>query len=268
MEGAVRMLERKILAGRVAVVTGASRGIGRAIALALAGHGASVVLAARDGDRLAQVVGEIEAAGGAAAACTVDLRNPAGPGRAVEAAQERFGRLDILVNNAGDTRFGPFESLTDEDFASGFSLKYDSTVRACRAAWPLLKESRGVVINIAGVGGRVPGPNFAIGGSVNAAVMALTKSLAAYGIDHGVRVLSVNPGSVETDRLRTSIGAWAQANGITGDEMVRQMVADAKTLRLGRPEEIANLVAFLVSPAAGWMTGTLVDIDGGAVKGI
>lgn len=256
------------LGGKVAVVTGANRGIGRAIALRLAAKGAAVVLGARDTGKLDEAAQVIEAAGGMAAPFAVDLRDPDGPVRLVEFARERMGGLDILVNNAGDTKFGPFLDLTDADFESGFGLKYYAALRASRAAWPLLAARKGVIVNIVGIGGRVPGPEFAIGASVNAAVMALTKSLAAFGVDQGVRVCAVNPGSVATDRLNSSVAAWAEKSGTTPEAMVDKLIADQKVLRLGKPEDIAAIVAFLASPAASWITGSLIDVDGGAVKAI
>jgi len=262
------MAQDGILAGKVAVVTGGNKGIGRSIALRLAADGAQVMIGARDAAGNDAVVAAIAAAGGTAGALAVDLRDPQGPGRLIQAGADRFGGLDILVNNAGDTRFGAFEKLTDEDFEAGFSLKYYSAMRSSRAAWPLLTASKGVIVNIAGIGGRVPAADFAIGASVNAAVGALTKSLADAGIAHGLRVVAINPGTVETDRLQYAAKAWAERDGVSVPEMLTRLATDQKALRIGQPEDISAIVAFLVSPAASWITGSLIDVDGGSVKGI
>src|SRR5512143_244579 len=160
------------LQGKISIVTGASRGLGRAVALRLAAAGSSVVLCARDRQLLDAAVAQIRAAGGAAEAIALDLRVPDSGQRVVEFAIERFGRVDILVNNAGATKRGEFLELTDDDFADGFALKYFGSVRLTRACWPHLKASSGSVVFISGVGGRTPGAQFSIGGSVNAALLS------------------------------------------------------------------------------------------------
>ena len=166
---------------RVAIVTGASRGIGRAIALRLACDGAAVALAARDRAALDRAVYEIQAAGGQAASIALDLRLPESAGRLVAFTVESFGRIDILVNNAGATKRGEFLTLTDDDWIDGFTLKFFGAMRLTRAAWPHLKAQSGSVVHISGIGGRTPGREFAIGGSVNAALLSFTKALAESG---------------------------------------------------------------------------------------
>jgi len=166
----------------VALITGSSRGIGRAIALKLAAEGARCILTGRDRDALAAI--EIPQSRWLA----IDLREPEAPQRLVDFAVAQYGRLDIVVNNAGATKRGDFLALSDEDWLDGFALKFFGAVRVTRAAWPHLKATRGSVLNIAGVGGRTPGPQFSIGGSVNAAMMALTKSLADAGLADGIQV--------------------------------------------------------------------------------
>ena len=194
---------------KTAIITGANRGIGRAIAIALATEGASCVLCARDEQRLASVEREITAAGGAACSLSRDLRAPDAPSQLVDFAIARYGRIDIVVNNAGATKRGDFLELSDADFADGFALKYFATVRLVRAAWPWLRAAAGSVVNIAGVGGRTPGAAFAIGGSVNAALLSLTKSLAAAGRDAGIQVNAINPGAIRTERLEKRLAALA-----------------------------------------------------------
>ena len=144
------------LTGKTAIVTGASRGIGRGIALRLAKDGAMTVLCARDIAALGAAVKEIETAGGTAAPVALDLRLPDSPAQLADFAVKRFGGIDIVVNNAGATKRDVFLKLTDEDWADGFALKFFGAVRLTRAAWPHLKASRGSVVNISGGGGRTP----------------------------------------------------------------------------------------------------------------
>src|SRR5580704_6716225 len=226
----------KRLIGKTAIITGASRGIGRAIAIRLAGEGAQVVLCARDENVMAEAVKEIERTGGRAAAFAVDLREIDGAKRTVQFALDKFGQIDILVNNAGATKRGDFLELTDEDWADGFALKFFGAMRLTRAAWPHLKAQAGTVLNISGVGGRMPGPLFAIGGSVNAAVLSLTKALADVGIRDGVQVNAVNPGSIRTERYRRMLEATAADQSIDVETAERKMIESARTTRVGEPQ--------------------------------
>src|SRR5580704_14525585 len=202
------------LKGKTAIVTGASRGIGRAIARRLGAEGAQVVLCARDGTLMEHAVKEIEQAGGRVAAFGVDLREMDAAQRTVDFALETFGQIDIVVNNAGATKRGDFLELTDEDWADGFALKFFGAMRLTRAAWPQLKARAGSVLNISGIGGRMPGALFAIGGSVNAALLSFTKALADVGIRDGVQVNAVNPGSIRTERYRRMLEATAADQSI------------------------------------------------------
>lgn len=256
------------LSGKVAIVTGASRGIGRTIATTLAQCGADVVLAARNEALLGEVAGEIARMDRRAIVCPVDLREPEAPGKAVEMAIAAFGRLDVVVNNAGATKRGDFLTLTEEDWSDGFALKFFGAVRLCRAAWPHLRSSQGSVVNIAGVGGRTPGPQFAIGGSVNAALLSLTKALADCGIADGVQVNAINPGSVWTDRLHERVRVYAEKAGVDRDTAAARLRDEAKITRFGETGDVANLVAFLVSERGRWMQGSLIDLDGGQTKTI
>jgi NAD(P)-dependent dehydrogenase (short-subunit alcohol dehydrogenase family) len=256
------------LQGKVAIVTGSNRGIGRAIARALAAEGASCVLCARDECKLASVVQEISDAGGEAASLPLDLRAPDAPSRLVEFAIAQYGRIDIVVNNAGATRRGAFLELADEDFVDGFALKYFAAVRLLKAAWPWLQDAGGSVVNIAGVGGRTPGAMFAIGGSVNAAMLSLTKSLAADGVSAGIQVNAVNPGAIRTERLANRLAALAESRNVSLAEAERQFVETEQVTRIGEPEDIANLIVYVVSAKGRFLHGALVDMDGGATKTI
>jgi len=256
----------KRLTGKTAIVTGASRGIGRAIALRLAAEGAQVVLCARDGNLMQHAVKEIEQEGGRAAEFAVDLREMDAGKRTVDFTLQKFGRIDIVINDAGATKRGDFLELTDEDWADGFALKFFGAMRLARAAWPHLKAQAGSVLNISGIGGRMPGPLFTIGGSVNAALLSLTKALADIGIRDGVQVNAVNPGSIRTERYRRMLEATAKDQGIDVAAAEQRMIASARTTRVGEPEDIAALVAFVVSPEGRFLQGSLIDMDGGATK--
>jgi NAD(P)-dependent dehydrogenase (short-subunit alcohol dehydrogenase family) len=260
--------EPKYLSEKVAIVTGASRGIGRAIAIRLARAGAKLVLAARDAAKLDEAVGEITQIGAQAIRCALDLRNPQEPAELVAQAVDTFGTIDIVVNNAGATKRGDFLELTEEDWADGFALKFFGYVRLLRAAWPLLQRQGGSVVNIIGIGGRTPGAEFAIGGSVNAALLSLTKALADRGIADGVQVNAINPGLVRTDRLRARLEKLAADQKISIEAAAQRIVQLTETTRIGEPEDIANLVAFLVSPEARFLQSALIDMDGGATKTI
>jgi 3-oxoacyl-[acyl-carrier protein] reductase len=251
---------------KTAIVTGASRGIGRAIAIRLAAEGARTVLCARDQAALQQAVTEIESAGGTAASLALDLRVPENPAKLAEFAVERFGSVDILVNNAGATKRGEFEALTDEEWADGFALKFFGSVRLTRACWPRLKQSSGSVIFISGVGGRTPGAQFAIGGSVNAALLSLTKSLAETGLRDGVQVNCVSPGTIRTGRFETRLAALAAEHKLDAAEAERLYVNEQSIARIGEPSDIAALVAFIASTEGRMLHGALIDMDAGATK--
>jgi NAD(P)-dependent dehydrogenase (short-subunit alcohol dehydrogenase family) len=240
---------------RTAIVTGASRGIGNAIARRLAHDGARVVLCARDEELLKATAWDI---GDNALTVALDLRLPESAAKVVEAAVAKFGAIDIVVNNAGATKRGEFESLTDDDFIDGFALKYFCAVRMTRAAWPHLKKSSGSVVNIVGVGGRTPSGQFTIGGSVNAAVLAFTKAMSEVGIRDGVQVNAINPGPVRTDRL-------AQRLKTTSEEA---FMKESRIARIGEPEDIAAMVSFILSPHGRLLQGSLIDMDGGQTKTI
>jgi NAD(P)-dependent dehydrogenase (short-subunit alcohol dehydrogenase family) len=254
------------LEGKTAIVTGSSRGIGRAIALRLARDGARVVVCARTSTALDAVVREISAGSRSAAAIALDLREPQSATRLVDFAITTFGRLDILVNNAGATRRGAFVKLTDEDWADSFALKFFGAVRVTRAAWPHLQKSAGSAVFISGAGGRTPGAEFAAGGAVNAGLLSLTKALAEAGIHDGVQVNSVNPGAVRTDRLKMRLETIVKEQGIDLAAAERRFVEGSAVTRIGEPDDIAALVAFVVGPEGRFLHGSLIDMDGGSTK--
>lgn len=256
------------LLGNVAIITGASRGIGHATALRLARDGAAIVASARDSAALDSLARQIESAGGRCAAIPLDLRLPGAPQRLAEFALATFGHIDIVVNNAGATKRGDFLTLTDDDWADGFALKFYCAVRLTRAAWPQLKHRKGSVVNISGIGGRTPGAEFSIGGSVNAAMLSLTKALAELGIRDGVQVNAISPGAVRTGRLDARLARIVEDASVTLAEAERRFAAESGIARVGEPEDIASLIAYLVSQSGRFLQGSLIDIDGGQTKTI
>ena len=253
---------------RTAIVTGASRGIGRAVALRLAKDGVRIILSARDQDALDLVVRDIRKSGGEASFLTLDLRLPDAPPRLAEFALTTFGRIDIVVNNAGATKRGEFADLTEEDWADGFALKFFGAVRLTRAAWPHLRATSGSLINISGIGGRTPGSEFTIGGSVNAALLSFTKAMADAGVRDGVQVNAINPGAIRTDRYQARLAKLAAECGMDLVSMEREFIAAAKITRIGEPEDVAALVSFIASPEGRLLHGALIDMDAGATKTI
>jgi 3-oxoacyl-[acyl-carrier protein] reductase len=252
------------LEGKTAIVTGSSRAIGRAIAARLASEGARVVLCARSADSLKQAVQEIGT--GHAASIALDLREPEACQQLVDFAVKTFDSIHILVNNAGATRRGLFMNLSDEDWTDSFALKFFGAVRITRAAWPHLKQAAGSVVFISGAGGRTPGAEFAAGGAVNAALLSLTKALAESGIRDGVQVNCVNPGTVRTDRLKVRLSTMMKEEGINLAAAEHKFVESSRVTRIGEPEDIAALVAFVAGPEGRFLHGSLIDMDGGATK--
>jgi len=253
------------LKGKVALVTGSSRGIGRGIALAFADEGCDLLLTGRDAPALDEVAAAIRAKGRKAAVCVLDLREPAAPKALVEAVRREFGHLDILVSNAGTTKRGDFFELTDADWTEGYALKFFAHVRLARAAWPLLKERRGSLIAIGGTSGRKPEQQFTIGSSVNAAVAAFTKCLADLGKDDGVQVNCIHPSLVETDRQWRRIRAEVERSGEPEAAVRERFCREYGITRYGKVEDVADLVTFIVSARATWMHGATIDLDGGEI---
>jgi len=252
-----------LLADKVAVVTGARRGIGKAIAEALSAEGMKVVLVARSTADLESLAGSLP---NESLVQAIDLREPDSANRVVASTIQKFGKLDLLVNNAGATKRGDFLTLTDNEWIDGFALKFYAAMRLSRAAWNHLKESKGDIINIIGVGGRTGSAEFTIGGAVNAALMNLTKALADRGVKDGVRVNAINPGSIATERLQIRIQNYAKTNSISLDEAAKRLPREMKIDRFGEPAEIARAVAFLASPQVAHIQGAVLDVDGGATR--
>jgi 3-oxoacyl-[acyl-carrier protein] reductase len=252
----------------VAVVTGASQGIGRATALRLARDFSAVVLIARNQDELQKTSAAVNAAGAESLIYALDLREPKSVDTIVKETLERFGRIDALLNIAGAVPQVDLFEMTDVQWDDGLALKLHGARRLTIRAWDALKASGGSVVLISGSAALDPKPGFAAVASINAAVIALAKAFAEQGIKDGVQVNSVVPGAVMTGRRQSFFEKWAPAHNLTVDEAMKRFPEEAGISRFGRPEEIADLMAYLVSPEAKWMTGASVRMDGGEIKGI
>jgi 3-oxoacyl-[acyl-carrier protein] reductase len=252
----------------VAIVTGASQGIGRAAALRLARDFSAVVLAARNEGELEKTAAGVRSAGADPLICALDLREPQSAAVLVSRTLDRLGRIDALLNIAGAVPQIDLFEMTDAQWEDGFALKLHGARRVTVHAWDALKASGGSVVLISGSAALDPKPGFAAVAAVNAAVIALAKAFAEQGIKDGVQVNSVVPGAVMTGRRESFFAKWAPTHGLTVAEAIRKFPEEVGIARFGKPEEIANLMAYLVSPAAKWMTGASVRMDGGETKGI
>ncbi len=246
----------KKLAGKVAVVTGASKGIGAAIARHLADEGASVVVnysSSKEGaDR---VVGEIARKGGKAVAVHANVSKPADIPRLFAEAKKAFGRLDILVNNAGIYEFAPLEAVTAEHFHKQFDLNVLGLILATQEAVKHIGPDGGSIINVSSVVSTSAFPGAAVYSATKAAVDAVTRTLAKELGRRKIRVNSINPGMVETEGVH--------AAGIAGSEMQKQTEAQTPLGRIGQPDDIATAAVFLASPDSGWITGETMYLTGG-----
>jgi 3-oxoacyl-[acyl-carrier protein] reductase len=256
-------------AGKIVVVSGGSRGIGRAIAAAFAREGAQTVLAAMSEANLKKAASAIAASGAAPpAVCAADLRTPSGCEQVFRLVDRQFKRCDVLVNSAGATRAGAFLDLTEETWQDGFALKFFGCVRLCRLFWPLLKAAQGHVVNVIGGAARTPEPEFLIGGSVNAAMSNFTKGLSMIGKRDGVNVNAILPGMTETERVQQLFQQRATALGESAEALRAKAIARDGLRRLGQPEDIAELALFLCSERARHVQGTAIAVDGGATPGL
>ncbi len=250
------------LEGSVALVTGASRGIGRSIAEALAAEGVKVALCARGAEALAAAETRLRATGADVLALVADVSKPEEVEAVVAAAVERWGRLDILVNNAGGPPPGTFAELSDGDWTAAFELALMSVVWAVRAAQPHLARSGcGRVINVLSTSVLQPLDGMLLSNSLRVAAAGLARTLSRELGPLAITVNSVCPGHILTGRLR-EVAAWRSSHGETVDP--RRAVAALPLKRLGSPREVAALVTFLASPHAAYITGATIPVDGGA----
>jgi 3-oxoacyl-[acyl-carrier protein] reductase len=253
------------LKGKVALVTGGSRGIGRSIALELADSGCDLAICGRDEERLRAVAAEIEVKGRRAYTIVADLLDEHAPERMVDVLQNHTERLDILVNNAGAIRRGDFFKMTRQAWHDGFAVKFFAGVWLTRELWPMLKATGGSVVFISGIGARAPVADYMVGASAIGASIAFMKSIAEIGKSDGVQILTINPGSVDTDRFRHRLSIIMRATGLDEAAAIERHRRELDITRFGTPEDVAHIVAFAVSPKGRWLHGTAIDIDGGQV---
>jgi 3-oxoacyl-[acyl-carrier protein] reductase len=254
------------LRGRAAIVTGASRGIGRQIALDLAGEGCRVLVCARDEAAVRALAQEIADAGGRAAAVAVDVTEPATAGELVDACVRTLGRLDIVVNNAGQAIAKPVEQLTDADWRDAMELNFLAPARLSVAAAPVMCGAGwGRLVHVASVSGREPDPMFAPYGAAKAALLNLSTSLSRAFAGNGVLSSCVVPGVTLTELVEANALATAARVGASPEEVMARMLAkhDPATGRFGTPAEVAAAVLFLASEQAAWITGAALEVDGG-----
>lgn len=249
-----------------AIITGANSGIGKAIAMRLAADGASVLLVARNTESLKNVAADIQSSGGQADFCAVDLTERGAAEEVVQAGMSKLGGIDILVNCASLTHNEYFFDLTDDHWLAAFEVKVFGAVRLCRAAWPALKQSRGSIVNICGIGARTPLAQTSLTGASSAALMAITKSLAQCGVADRVQVNAINPGLIRTPRSELTIARMY--GGGDPQEALEQSSRRAGAVRLGQPDDVASLVAYIVSLEGELLHGSIIDLDGGATKGL
>jgi 3-oxoacyl-[acyl-carrier protein] reductase len=256
------------LENSVALVTASSKGLGRATALQLAREGAKVVICARGQEALNATRDEIAALGADVLALPVDVSAPDAAQTLVDAALERFGRLDILVANAGGPPPGGFLAFAEQDWDRAVQLTLMSFVRLCYAAIPAIKQSKqGSILACTSITVKQPLPNLVLSNSLRLAVIGLVKTLADELGPSGIRVNAICPGSTRTDRIEQLLADRAKRNGTSVDEEAAQMAAEIPLGRVGKPEEFGRVAAFLVSPAASFVNGVSLLVDGGAYRG-
>ena len=252
----------------VAIITGASQGIGQATAVRLARDFSALVLVARNKANLEETAKAVEVAGARTLIIDADLAEPVVAQAVVDQALAAFGRIDALLNIAGAVPQIDLFDMTDRQWDDGMALKLHGARRLTIAAWPALKEAKGSVVLMSGNSAVFPKAPYAAVGTINAAIIALAKAFSDRGIIDGVQVNSVLPGPVMTGRRRSYLEHWAPLHHMTVEEATARFPQEAGIARYGEPEEIAELMAFLVSPAARWMTGSTLRMDGGEVKSI
>jgi 3-oxoacyl-[acyl-carrier protein] reductase len=257
------------LKGKRALVTGSSRGLGYATALALAKEGCRLAINSRDQARASAAAAKISAeTGGKALGLAGDVADPAVPERLVNEAARLLGGLDILITNAGGPPSGTFESFDEAAWQKAIDLSLMSHVRLIKAALPHLRQSKAAsVLTVTSYSVKQPIQNLVLSNSIRAATVGLTKSLALELGRDGIRFNSILPGWTETERVAELMAFRAKQNGTTLEAEITKQSNDSPLGRMGTPKEFANAAVFLVSPAASYITGVMLTVDGGMYKG-
>jgi 3-oxoacyl-[acyl-carrier protein] reductase len=255
---------------KTALVTGGSKGIGRAVAQSLAAEGARVMICARDAGTLKQAAADIErATGGRVETSSADLSTPAEVARVAKDAVARLGRLDILVNNAGAIKGGDFLATPDEEWLEGWSLKLLGYIRMAREVLPhMQRQGGGRIVNVVGAAARNPAVTYMMGGTANAALINFTKALSDLAVKSKVLVTGVSPGPVKTERWDSLMAQQARAAGQDAANYVRERSQEFPLGRIALPEEVADVVCFLASERASYLTGITITVDGGITRGV
>jgi 3-oxoacyl-[acyl-carrier protein] reductase len=248
-----------------ALVTGASRGLGFAVARGLQAEGCQVVINSRDETKLSAAA---EKLGNSVYKVAADVTAPGAAQQIVEMAAEALGGLDILVCNAGGPPPGLFDSIEEATWEKAVDLSFLSNVRLIKSALPYLRQSKAAsVLTVTSYSVKQPIQNLVLSNSIRAATVGLTKSLALELGNEGIRFNSILPGWTETERVVELMTFRAQQNGTTVEEEIARQTKDSPLGRIGTPEEFANAAVFLVSPAASYITGTMLAVEGGMYKG-
>lgn len=258
------------LTGKIAIVSGSSRGLGYATALLLAQEGAKVAINGRNARQLevtAQKIGD--QSGQEVLAVPGNVTNPEDVTMLIEKTANYYGGIDILVTNSGGPPAGRFDSFTDQDWLQAVELSFMSHVRMIRAALPYLrKSSHAAVLTISSYAVKQPVPNLILSNSIRAATVGLTKSLALELGDQGIRFNSILPGWTATERVTELMANRASVNKTSLEIEIEKQSKEIALGRMAVPEEFARAAVFLVSPAASYITGVMLNVDGGAYKGI
>lgn len=258
------------LRDKTALITGGSKGIGRAVARALAAEGARVMICARDAENLARTAREIEAGTGRRVETfAADLGEREGVAGAAVEAVRRLGRLDILVNNAGAIKAGDFLTTPDEAWLDGWRLKLLGYIRMAREVFPhMQRQGGGRIVNVVGAAARNPAATYMMGGAANAALINFTKALADLGASSNILVTAVSPGPVKTERWEALTRQQAAAAGKDVETFEKERAPGFPLGRIALPEEVADLVCFLASERASFLTGIAITVDGGITRGV
>ncbi len=255
------------LHGRVALVVASSKGLGKAVAKQLALEGCNVMLTSRDAEQLAATRQEIsEVSSSQIESCACDITRAEEIGALVAVTREKFGAIDILVNNSGGPPGGGFDQHDDENWQKAFELNLLSYVRLIRAALPDLKANAGRIINITSSSIKQPIPNLILSNVYRMGLLGLAKSLAEELAPHNVRINTIAPGRIGTDRTAHLDQLKADRLGITRETVEEDSQRNIPLGRYGSPDEFAKVVAFLVSDASSYVTGSSLMVDGGMVK--